>query len=66
MRRRKLGWILLVAGAVGIIMCVATIIVYGTNTAMSIETMGVYGGLGLVMFATGVEFIRRSAKHANT
>lgn len=66
MRRRKLGWILLVAGAVGIIMCVASIIVNGTQSDMDIQTIGVYGGLGLVMFATGIEFIRRSAKHVNT
>lgn len=66
MRRRILGWVLLIAGIAGIIMCVASIIVYGTHTAMDIETIGVYGGLGLVMFATGIEFLRHSAGHANT
>ena len=66
MRKRMLGWMLLVAGFVGIIMCVATIVVYGTHNAMNIETIGVYGGLGLVMFATGIEFLRHSANHINT
>ena len=66
MRKRKMGWILIVAGAVGIIMCIATLIFYGTHRTEYIQTMEVYGGLGLIMFATGIEFLRRAANHINT
>jgi hypothetical protein len=63
MNRRMLGLILLVVGVVGIIMCAVTMILFGADNMADIETMSVYGGLGLVMFATGIEFLRHHGKH---
>lgn len=63
MSRRMLGWILLIVGAVGIIMCGVTIVIFGADNIVDIQTMTVYGSLGLVMFATGIEFLRQPRKH---
>jgi hypothetical protein len=58
-----LGWILLVVGVVGIIMCGITIVLFGADNIIDIQTMAAYGGLGLIMFATGIEFLRQTSKH---
>ena len=63
MNRQMLGWILLIVGSVGIIMCGVTIVFFGADNMIDIQTMTVYGSLGIVMFATGIEFIRQFRKH---
>lgn len=63
MNRQVLGWMLLVVGVVGIIMCAVTIILFGADNMIDIQTMISYGGIGLIMFATGIEFLRQPRKH---
>ncbi len=50
-------------GAVGIVMSVVSGIIYGVHDKISLQTMAVYGLLGLCMFSTGIEFLRRAAAH---
>jgi hypothetical protein len=57
---RSLGWILIIAGAVGLVMSVISFVVYGLHNIEEIQTVSVYGLLGLVMFSTGIEFKRRA------
>lgn len=61
MDRRMLGLILLVVGAVGLAMSGVSYLVYGTDELGHIQTMAIYGLLGLLLFSTGLEFMRTAA-----
>ncbi len=63
MDKRFWGWLLMAVGAVGIVMSVVSGIIYGVHDKISLQTMAVYGLLGLCMFSTGIEFLRRAAAH---
>lgn len=62
MGTRLFGWILIIAGAVGLIMSIVSLAIYGAHDLVEIQTASVYGLLGLVMFSTGFEFKRMAAQ----